>query len=150
MAGRNGSPTASWQYPNRRVPDETRQRMQRVRRRDTACESRLRSVLHGRGLRYRVDQRAVAASRARPDLVFSRAKVAVYVDGCFWHRCPVHGSVPKTNGAWWIAKLNANTDRDRRHDRELSEAGWLVIRVWEHEDPATAADRIEVAVLRRR
>ena len=124
--------------------------MQRVRRRDTHCESRLRSILHGRGLRYRVDQTIQGTGRARPDLIFSRAKVAVFVDGCFWHRCPVHGSLPKSNRDWWNAKLDANVERDRRHDRELSEAGWLVIRVWEHQDPISAADQIESAVLQRR
>ena len=132
------------------VADATRRRMQRVRQRDTSCESRLRSILHGRGLRYRVDRPIPGAGRARPDLVFAGAKVAVFIDGCFWHRCPLHGSVPKTNRDWWIAKLEANVERDRRHDRELEEAGWLVIRVWEHEDPVSAADRVEVVVATRR
>ena len=128
----------------------TRRRMQRVRRRDTSCESRLRSILHGRGLRYRVDQAIPGAGRARPDLIFRRARVAVFVDGCFWHSCPLHGSIPRNNRSWWIEKLDANVERDRRHDRELSEAGWLVIRIWEHEDPVSAAARVEAAVAAHR
>ena len=120
--------------------------MKRVRRRDTACEARLRSALHRRGLRYRLNQSVAVDSRARPDIIFSRAKIAVYVDGCFWHRCPIHGSIPRTNRTWWIEKLDANVERDRRHDSELRDSGWLVIRVWEHEDPESAADRIETAL----
>ena len=150
MPGRDSNLAATERGPAPPVPEATRRRMRRVRRRETDCESRLRSLLHGRGLRYRVDRAVVDSRRARPDLVFNRAKVAVDVDGYFWHRCPVHGSVRKMNRAWWIAKLDSNTDRDRRHDRELIEAGWLVIRVWKHEDPVSAADGFEAAVLQRR
>jgi DNA mismatch endonuclease (patch repair protein) len=72
-----------------------------------------------------------------------RAKVAVYLDGCFWHSCPVHATTPKSNRQWWVDKLKANVTRDRDTDRRLTEAGWLALRVWEHEDPEVAADRIE-------
>jgi DNA mismatch endonuclease (patch repair protein) len=79
-------------------------------------------------------------------VVFVSARVAVFVDGCFWHRCPEHGSDPKANASWWKAKLDANVERDRRHDDALRVAGWNVIRVWEHEDPERAGDRVEASV----
>lgn len=125
------------------VDDATRRRFESQRRRDTKPELLLRSELHRRGLRYRVDRKIVDVVRSRPDIVFGPARMAVFVDGCFWHRCPEHGTVPKNNRDWWIAKLDANVDRDRRVDRTLTEAGWLVYRVWEHESPVDAADRIE-------
>jgi DNA mismatch endonuclease (patch repair protein) len=81
--------------------------------------------------------------RRRADVVFTRARVAVFVDGCFWHRCPEHSTIPTANRAWWIDKLDANVTRDRDTDAQLGAAGWLVIRVWEHEDPVRVADRIE-------
>lgn len=81
--------------------------------------------------------------RRTMDIAFSRAKVAVFVDGCFWHGCPLqHKGVPAANGAWWQAKLAKNQERDRDTDRHLEEAGWAVVRVWEHEDPEQAAVRI--------
>src|SRR5262245_31016769 len=92
-----------------------RARMQRQARRDTAPELALRRALHSRGLRYRVDAKVVGARR-RADVVFSTAKVAVFVDGCFWHTCPLHGTVPKSNRDWWVAKLAANAERDRATD----------------------------------
>lgn len=123
--------------------------MKNQRRRDTKPEAALRSELWRRGLRYRVDVKVVGRRR-RVDIGFTRVKVAVFVDGCFWHRCPEHGSFPKSNRAWWTEKLQANERRDRDTDIELVEAGWLVIRVWEHEDPIKAADRVEAAVRARR
>lgn len=120
--------------------------MQRQGRRDTASELALRREVWRRGLRYRVDV-APIRDRRRADLVFTKTKVAVYVDGCFWHRCPVHATTPKSNQAWWIAKLEANVARDRATERELSDAGWTVVRVWEHEEPAAAASRV-IAVVR--
>jgi DNA mismatch endonuclease (patch repair protein) len=122
-------------------------RMASQSRRDTLPEMLLRRELHRRGLRYRVDRPVLPdLRRRRPDIVFSSARVAVFVDGCFWHRCPVHAVAPKNNRAWWRDKLQANVDRDRDTDDRLAAAGWRVIRVWEHEDPVTAADRIEEAV----
>jgi DNA mismatch endonuclease, patch repair protein len=77
------------------------------------------------------------------DVVFRRARVAVFVDGCFWHVCPLHGTMPKSNRAWWADKLQANVERDRRTDVALAEHGWRVLRIWEHESSEQAADRVE-------
>ena len=132
--------------PKPSSPDiEARKRNQR--RRDTDPEKLLRSALWRRGLRYCVVN--VVGRRRKVDLALTRSKVAVFVDGCFWHRCPEHGSVPRANRVWWLAKLDANVERDLDSNRELTSAGWLVIRVWEHEDPVKAADRIEGEVRRR-
>jgi DNA mismatch endonuclease (patch repair protein) len=84
--------------------------------------------------------------RRRADMVFTKARVAVYVDGCFWHRCPIHGTAPKANRDWWAKKLDANVRRDRDTDRQLEAEGWRVVRVWEHEAMKDAADRIEAVV----
>jgi len=88
--------------------------------------------------------------RSRADIVFGPARVAVFVDGCFWHGCPEHGTGPKNNAQWWAAKLAANRERDLRVNAELEAAGWMVFRVWEHESPVEAADRIEAIVWSRR
>jgi DNA mismatch endonuclease (patch repair protein) len=122
--------------------------MKSTRRRDTPGELALRSQLHRRGLRFRVDT-PVLGLRRRPDIVFRGKRIAVFVDGCFWHGCPQHGTVPKANRDWWVAKLAANESRDRDTDERLSDAGWVVIRVWEHEDPVAAADRIASAYAAR-
>ena len=118
-------------------------RMKRTGRRDTRPELALRSELHRRGLRYRLDERPVASLRTRADIVFRLAQVAVFVDGCFWHACPAHGTTPKANADWWQEKLASNVARDRRTNRALADAGWAVVRVWSHEDPGEAADRLE-------
>lgn len=123
--------------------------MQRQIRRDTEPELALRRTLWKRGLRYRVDVAPILGTRRRADLVFTRIKVAVYVDGCFWHRCPIHATTPKANRAWWIEKLDANVVRDRDTDRRLREAGWTAVRIWEHEDPDEVADRVERVVRER-
>lgn len=120
--------------------------MQRQGRRDTAAELAIRREVWRRGLRYRIDVAPIPALRRRADLVFTRARVAVYVDGCFWHRCPTHATLPKANSQWWLEKLDANVRRDRDTDQRLAETGWLVIRIWEHEDAGSAADMIEAAV----
>jgi DNA mismatch endonuclease, patch repair protein len=119
--------------------------MKEQRRRDTKPEIALRSELWRRGLRYRVDHKVVG-NRRRVDIAFTRARVAVFVDGCFWHMCPNHSSLPKTNREWWLAKLEANVARDESTNAELERAGWTVVRVWEHEDTALAADRVEELV----
>lgn len=124
--------------------------MSRVRNRDTQPEMAIRRELHRRGLRYRVSYRIPGIGRVVPDIVFTRRKVAVFVDGCFWHRCPTHATFPKANEAWWAEKLEKNVCRDRANDERLTTAGWAVIRVWEHEEPRVAADRIEQAVTDRR
>jgi DNA mismatch endonuclease (patch repair protein) len=121
--------------------------MKNTAQRDTPAELALRRELHRRGFRYRVDKSIPGVTRSRPDIVFVTERVAVFVDGCFWHSCPDHATVPKENGKWWIAKLSANVERDRRHDRELLDAGWNVLRIWEHEDPLEAAELVERAVL---
>ncbi len=115
--------------------------MSRQARRDTAPEMELRRRLHAAGFRYRVDHQPLPGLRRRADIVFTRKKVAVFVDGCFWHRCPEHGTMPASNAEWWEAKLARNVERDAETDRLLAEEGWTVIRVWEHEDPKLAAER---------
>ena len=122
------------------------ERMARVARRDTAPELALRRALFARGLRYRVDQSPVSGIRTKADLVFKVARVAVFVDGCFWHACPEHGTLPRANRTWWAAKLEATAARDRRTDERLRTAGWTCVRVWEHENPFVAADRVETYV----
>ena len=123
--------------------------MERQARRDTKPELALRGGLWRRGLRYRVDAAPIHGLRRRADLVFHRAMVAVYVDGCYWHSCPEHATVPKANREWWIAKLSANVQRDRDTDARLQQAGWIAVRVWEHEVVVEAADRVESTVHRQ-
>jgi DNA mismatch endonuclease (patch repair protein) len=123
--------------------------MQANRSRDTAAELALRSELHRRGLRYRVDRQVLKGLRRRADMVFPRQQIAVFVDGCFWHGCPDHGTWPKNNAAWWRSKIEANRVRDADTDARLMEAGWLPVRVWEHEPVTEAADRVEEALRRR-
>ena len=118
--------------------------MRSVRRRDTAPEMALRRALWRRGLRYRVH--AACAGACHPDILFPACRVAVFVDGCFWHMCPSHATFPSSNGEWWAEKLAANVERDRRHDSRLRDAGYTVVRVWEHEDPERAACRISELV----
>lgn len=139
---------SSVQMPPASTPS-VRRRMQSTRRRDTPAEIALRSILHGLGLRFRVDRPIEGVPRVRPDIVFVSAKVVVFVDGCFWHACPEHGTLPKTNTHWWSQKLRSNVERDRRQDAALAAAGWTVIRVWEHEDPHTAAQAVFDTVKRR-
>jgi DNA mismatch endonuclease, patch repair protein len=116
--------------------------MSRQRKRDTAPELALRSTLHREGLRFYVDRTVIAGLRRRADIVFPRWRLAVFLDGCFWHGCPEHGHRPRHNASWWQAKLERNRRRDRDTDRELARHGWAVLRVWEHEAPAVAADRV--------
>ena len=140
----------------RRVPypepiDDVASKIGRANRRtDTKPEVRLRSELHRRGLRFRKDFLIrVGEIRVKPDIVFTRLRLAVFVDGCFWHSCPEHGSMPSRNRGYWLPKLAANVDRDRRVDAALRASGWSVERLWEHEDVDIAADRIEAVVRRR-
>lgn len=128
--------------------ESVRTRMQGQRRTGTEPELALRRELWRRGLRYRVDLK-VLGSRRRADIVFVGARVAVFVDGCFWHSCPLHGTNPKNNAEWWSEKLSANVRRDRDTDAALANADWIVVRVWEHERPFSAADRVEATVRRR-
>lgn len=124
-------------------------RMRNTRQRDTACELALRRLLYGYGLRYRIHRSAVPSLRRKADIVFSAAKVAVFVDGCFWHSCPVHATHPKANGGWWADKLAVNRRRDMDTNDRFQAAGWRVERVWEHESPEQAALRIRNVVQTR-
>jgi DNA mismatch endonuclease (patch repair protein) len=121
--------------------------MRANRRADTQPELALRSLLHRHGYRFRKDYRIrVGTLSVRPDVVFSRPKVCVFVDGCFWHRCPEHGTTPKANASYWIPKLAANVERDEAVSTALTEAGWRVIRIWEHVPPDAAAGLVMQAV----
>jgi DNA mismatch endonuclease, patch repair protein len=113
--------------------------MRAMRRKDTGIEKGLRRELHRIGLRYRVNLRELPGT---PDIALTRARVAVFVDGCFWHCCPEHGTFPKNNAEWWASKLDGNVERDRRKDSQLLELGWIPIHVWEHENPTSAAAKI--------
>lgn len=115
----------------------------------TAPELAVRRAAHALGLRYRVDHPLpLDGVRRRGDFVFTRARVAVFVDGCFWHGCPDHGRSPRANGGWWARKIEANRRRDADTDARLAAAGWTALRVWEHDDPARAAERVAAAVRR--
>lgn len=128
--------------------EEARRRMQANRGRDTGPERMLRSALHRLGLRFRLHRPIVPGVRRRPDVVFPSARVAVFVDGCFWHGCPRHGTQAKANAAFWTDKIATNRRRDVDTDRRLREAGWQVVRVWEHEEPDVGAKRVAQVVRR--
>ena len=116
--------------------------MQGNRRRDTSPEWQVRRLLHRQGLRYRVDQPLPFDKRRRADLTFSRARVVVFIDGCFWHGCSEHFVAPKSHPEYWAPKIAANRARDAETTQRLSDDGWTVLRFWEHEDPAAVADSI--------
>jgi len=121
--------------------------MRSNRRRDTRPERRLRSALHARGWRFRVDLVIpVGDGKPRPDVAFTRWGVAVFVDGCFWHCCPVHGRPPISNGAYWRPKLARNVERDRLDTQRLEAAGWTVVRLWEHVPLQEGIERVERAL----
>jgi DNA mismatch endonuclease (patch repair protein) len=124
--------------------------MQSNKSRDTKPELALRSALHALGLRYRVGAKPLAGLRRTADLVFPTAKVAVFLDGCFWHGCPEHHTVAAANAKFWADKVSGNRARDRDTDARLEAAGWASVRVWEHEDPREAAQRVEGVVRARR
>ena len=124
--------------PVAKDPQVSRQ-MQRMPRRDTAPEVALRRELHARGMRFRKEYRQLPG---RPDVAFTRARLAVFVDGCFWHSCPVHQTTPASNRTWWESKLATNKERDAATDEHLARMGWDVVRIWEHEDPSAAASII--------
>ncbi|MFF4328642.1 very short patch repair endonuclease [Streptomyces sp. NPDC001591] len=128
----------------------TRVRMSIQKSRNTGVEMALRRLLHAAGLRYRVHRRPVRQVRREADLVFGPARVAVFVDGCFWHGCPEHATWPKRNAEFWRAKIEGNRARDRDTDRRLAESGWLAVRVWEHEAAEVAAARVRAIVDARR
>lgn len=112
--------------------------MSRLPRQDTKPELALRRALHRRGLRFRLH----APLPGKPDIVLVRPRIAVFVDGCFWHGCEEHGVLPKSNSAFWREKIASNRLRDNRNDHLLGDLGWIPTHVWEHEDPETAAERL--------
>lgn len=157
---RSSSPPRGWtdRKAHPRVPMNSRPkassaavglRMRRTPRRDNPLELSIRRLVHAKGLRFRVDSAPVSGLRRRADILFTAARVAAFVDGCFWHCCPRHATWPRANAAWWKAKLLANVARDRDTDARLRRAGWRVVRIWEHEDPGNAADRLAEIVRRR-
>lgn len=123
--------------------------MQGNRGSDTRPEIALRAALHRQGFRFFKNRRPVTAVPCRADIVFPRCQLAVFLDGCFWHRCPEHGILPKTNRTYWTAKLDGNVARDRRNDEALREAGWRVLRIWEHEQIDAAVVRVSRALAAR-
>jgi DNA mismatch endonuclease, patch repair protein len=126
--------------------DGVRRSMRSNKGRDTKPELLLRRAVHALGLRYRVSARPLPEFRRTADMVFTRAKVAVFLDGCFWHGCPDHHTISKTNAEFWAEKVRRNQERDRETDDALRQAGWTVVRVWEHEDAVAAARRVEEVV----
>ncbi|GAA3756060.1 very short patch repair endonuclease [Microbacterium kribbense] len=120
--------------------------MQGNRRRDTSPELAIRRRIHAAGLRYRVDF-APLGGRRKADIVFTRKHIAVFIDGCYWHSCPEHGTLPKRNSEYWLPKLQRNVERDRETTGLLQEAGWIVMRFWEHEAADDVVRRIKAAVL---
>ncbi|KYF96095.1 very short patch repair endonuclease [Sorangium cellulosum] len=124
--------------------------MQRVRQKNTSAESAIRSELHALGLRYRIQVPVLTKPRRVADVAFVGPRVAVFVDGCFWHGCPQHATWPKQNADFWRAKILANQERDRDTDARLRADGWEVVRVWAHERPNEAALRIAEVVRGRK
>ena len=120
--------------------------MRAVRQRGTAPEEALASELEKFGVGFEMNAEIDGLSRRRPDFVFRRPRVAVFVDGCFWHGCPTHATWPRANAAWWREKLEANRARDTDTDRRLRREGWTSIRVWAHESPDVAAERVALAI----
>lgn len=128
--------------PTRAANEGTRKSMRSNKGRDTRPELAIRRRVHAAGLRYRVSARPLPGFRRTADLVFTRLRVAVFVDGCFWHGCPEHHTVAATNAAYWAEKVRANRARDRETTERLLDEGWRVVRIWEHEDPEAAAARV--------
>ena len=125
-----------------------RRNMQAIRRRDTKIEIAVRQRLHAKGLRFRVDF-APVNRRRRADIVFTRRRVAVFIDGCFWHHCPEHFVLPKSNVQYWAPKLAANASRSIETDEQLRRAGWLVLRFWEHDGADHIAEEVADLVATR-
>ncbi|MGA5079837.1 very short patch repair endonuclease [Streptomyces griseoincarnatus] len=139
------APEGSWASSAAR-----RRNMQAIRSRDTKPEIMIRRLVHAAGLRYRVAARPLPDLRRTADMVFRPAKVAVFIDGCYWHGCPEHYVPPKTNSGYWSEKVVRNVKRDRETDELLTNAGWLVLRFWEHEPSDACAHKITLTVLERR
>lgn len=129
---------------------EASKRMARVPQKGTKAELVLRRKLHSPGLRYRLHLTLLAKPRRVADIVFPRARIVVFVDGCFWHGCPEHVTWPKSNADFWRAKIEANRLRDMDTSQRLASQGWKIVRVWEHENPDDAANRIAELVAANR
>lgn len=129
---------------------EASRRMRRVRQRNTSAESLLRRELHSLGLRYRIQVAVLSKPRRVADVTFIGPRIAVFVDGCFWHGCPEHATWPKQNAEFWRSKILTNQERDRDTDFRLRADGWEVVRVWSHEIPHRAALRIAQVVEKRK
>jgi DNA mismatch endonuclease (patch repair protein) len=144
VAGRKPPARAGWEG----VPEIRRRIMRSNRRRDTAPERAVRSALHLAGLRFRVDLpiRLAVGRTVRPDVIFPKKRVAIFIDGCFWHGCPVHGTLPVANREYWGPKIDENRQRDLRNTRDLEAECWTVIRAWEHEDPDALVQRVVKAI----
>ncbi|WP_069172941.1 very short patch repair endonuclease [Streptomyces griseus] len=125
-------------------------RMSRQARSDTAPEVAVRKLLHASGYRYRLNERVPSMPRRTIDIAFTRAKVAVFLDGCFWHGCPEHATQPKSNAEWWRDKLERNVARDAETNEHLVAAGWTVLRFWEHQPPDEVAERVAEVVDREK
>jgi DNA mismatch endonuclease (patch repair protein) len=123
--------------------------MKANRGRDNAYELRLRRALHAAGLRYRLHRRSITGTTRSIDIAFLGPRVAVFVDGCFWHGCPLHGTQAKSNSEWWRQKIEANRERDRDTNARLESLGWKVIRIWEHEALVDAVAHIKSEVSHR-
>ncbi|SNT60293.1 T/G mismatch-specific endonuclease [Actinomadura meyerae] len=152
MAGGDAAGGEAWQAPEGSWASSAANRRSMLgnRNRDTSPELALRSLVHAAGLRYRVAAKPLAGMRRTADMVFRPTRVAVFIDGCFWHGCPEHFVPPKTNPEYWRDKIGRNMERDRDTDARLEEAGWLVLRFWEHEPAAGCARTVCEAVLSRR
>ena len=124
--------------------------MKAARQRDTKAEMLIRRVFHAKGSRYRVYFPVLEKPRRRADIAFTRAKLGVFIDGCFWHGCPLHGTWPKHNTAFWRNKIETNQARDRDTNERLQALGWKVLRFWKHEDPNAAAETITRALRSQR
>lgn len=129
---------------------EVSRRMKRVRQRNTSAELAIRRELHARGLRYRIQVLVLTKPRRVADIAFGGLRVAVFVDGCFWHGCPWHATWPKRNAEFWRAKILANQQRDRDTDKRLRAEGWRVIRAWAHEPATRVAAKVATVVEKRR
>jgi len=136
--------------PTRASSVGVRKSMQSNKGRDTKPELALRRAVHALGLRYRVSARPLPKVRRTADMVFTKAKVAVFLDGCFWHGCPEHHTKAATNADYWAEKVRRNRERDAETDRLFAEAGWTVIRVWEHQNPLESARHVADCVRSRR
>jgi DNA mismatch endonuclease, patch repair protein len=126
----------------------SRKVMQGNRSRDTSPEIAVRRLLHAAGLRYRVDYRPEPSLRRTADIVFTKQRVAIFIDGCYWHACAQHGTAARSNATYWSEKLQRNVARDADTTARLEAAGWTVLRFWEHEDPIEVASEVTVAVRR--